>query len=201
MKLPKLVEDLISELSRLPSIGSRTAEKIALHMLKKPEFEVQRFSTTFVEAKKKARYCQNCTMLTESELCDVCNSEKRDKQIVCIVAEVTDLISIERTGAFQGQYHVLHGELSPLDSIGPEHLTFERLWERLATTNEINELILATNPTFEGESTAFYIKKHIREKHPHIKITKLAQGIPQGGSVEYLDHITLGKAMSDRKEA
>ena len=199
MKLPKSIDELISELSRLPSIGHRTAEKIALYLLKKPEFEVSRFTSSFLNAKSRVKYCKNCSMLCETDTCDICPSHNRDSSQICIVSEISDLISIEHTGAFTGLYHVLHGELSPLDGIGPEHLSMDKLWSRLENRNT-TEIILATNPTFEGESTAFYIKKFLKKKHPEIKVTRLAQGIPQGGSVEYLDHITLSKAMSDRKE-
>ncbi len=201
MNLPEPIDNLVKELSRLPSVGFRTAERIALYLLKKPRFELERFGNAVVGAKDKIDYCNVCCMLTErpNQLCSICESSKKNKQIVCVVSEISDLLSIEKSGNYNGVFHVLHGELSPLDGIGPEHLFFDKLWDRLSN-DSIEEIILATNPTFEGESTAFYIKKFVKERYPEVRITQLAQGIPQGGSVEYMDHITLGKAMEGRKE-
>jgi len=201
MNLPEPIDNLVKEFSRLPSVGFRTAEKIVLYLLKKPRFDLERFSGSILEAKDKVDYCKNCCMLTDKsmDLCSICRNPKKDVRIICVVSEISDLISIEKSGNFSGVYHVLHGELSPLDGVGPEHLFFDKLWERL-TGGNVEEIILANNPTFEGESTAIYIKRFVKERFPEIRLTQLAQGIPQGGSVEYMDHITLGKAMEGRKE-
>lgn len=193
------VSKLIFELSKLPGIGEKTATRLSYFILKQEETYAQSLATAIVQAKLKTGLCHHCFSFTQSDPCDICANTQRDHSLVCIIEKPNDVISIEQSGGYRGVYHVLHGALSPLDGIGPEELKIQELLSRLGDSRQpIRELILATNPSIEGEATALYLAKLI--KPIGIKITKLAHGLPVGGLLEYTDRQTIGKAIENRME-
>ena len=191
--LPTSVNKLIEELSRLPGIGKKTAQRLAFHLLKADTSIVYRLSDSLKDVKNKVRSCSSCGGITEEETCVICNDPKRDNNQLCIVEDAPDIYVFERTNIFKGTYHVLGGALSPLDGIGPDELNMGRLMERIKPGMEI---IIATNPTVEGETTALYISKKLSDSD--VKVTRLARGIPVGGDLEYTDEATLIRAMEGR---
>lgn len=193
----KSLENIINHFRRLPGIGPKSAKRIVFYLLKLPKKEIRRFAESILDFQEKVKFCEICFNITENKICDICLDEKRDKSKICIVEEISDLFIIENTGEFRGYYHVLGGLLSPIDNIGPDELKIPKLLKRISE-NDIKEIIIALDPTVEGESTATYIKKSL--KGADIKITTLASGIPVGGDLEYADEITLSRALSDRRE-
>ena len=191
--LPASANKLIEELSRLPGIGKKTAQRLAFHLLKADTSIVYRLSDSLKDVKNKVRSCSSCGGITEEETCVICNDPKRDNNQLCIVEDAPDIYVFERTNIFKGTYHVLGGALSPLDGIGPDELNMGRLMERIKPGMEI---IIATNPTVEGETTALYISKKL--SYSDVKVTRLARGIPVGGDLEYTDEATLIRAMEGR---
>jgi len=191
--LPASANKLIEELSRLPGIGKKTAQRLAFHLLKADTSIVYRLSDSLKDVKNKVRSCSSCGGITEEETCVICNDPKRDNNQMCIVEDAPDIYVFERTNIFKGTYHVLGGALSPLDGIGPDELNMGRLMERIKPGMEI---IIATNPTVEGETTALYISKKLSDSD--VKVTRLARGIPVGGDLEYTDEATLIRAMEGR---
>lgn len=191
------LENLIDQFRRLPGIGPKSARRIVFYLLKLPKKEIQKFAESLLEFKEKVKFCKSCFNLTETDICSICMDQKRDREKLCIVEEVSDLFMIENTGEFNGYYHVLGGLLSPIDDIGPDEIRIPALLKRVSKDN-VKEVIIALDPTVEGESTATYIKKTL--KGIDLRITKLASGIPVGGDLEYADEITLSRAFSDRKE-
>jgi recombination protein RecR len=191
------IEKLIEEFEKLPSIGHKTAVRLAFHVLNSSEEEATKFAETIVSAKKNLRYCTICSNITDVDPCPICSNTKRNKEIICVVEDVRDIASIERTHEFTGVYHVLHGAISPMNGIGPNDIKIKELMTRLGT-EDIKEIILATNPNVEGEATAMYLSKLI--KPFNIKTTRIAHGIPIGGNLEYTDEITLAKALENRVE-
>jgi recombination protein RecR len=189
---------LIEELKRLPGIGSKTAQRLAFFLMKMPNKRGIGWAHTIQDLKEKTRYCSVCGNLSESDVCGICSDPKRDSLIICVVQESMDAMAIDRTGEYRGMYHVLHGALSPIDSMGPEELNIASLVERL-TKGSVKEVILATNPTIEGEATAMYLAQVIRSK-TSCRISRIAHGIPVGGYLEYADEVTLSKAMEGRRE-
>jgi recombination protein RecR len=188
---------LINELEKMPGIGPKTAQRLAFYILKAEKNEILNLARTIEEVKNKIKYCSICFNITELDPCFICSSPKRDKSSICVVEEPLDIITIEKTGIFKGVYHVLLGSLSPLDGIGPEDLKIKELLLRLEKNN-VKEVIIATNPNAEGEATSIYLSNLI--KPLGIKVTRLAQGIPMGTSLEYADEVTLSKAIEGRKE-
>jgi len=188
---------LIEEFSKLPGIGRKTAQRLAFHVLNMTNEEALAFATAIVNAKRNIKYCSTCFNLTENDPCPICQSQKRDRSIICVVESPKDIIAIEKTKEFYGLYHVLHGSISPMEGIGPQEIKIRELILRLKDP-EIKEIILATNPTIEGEATAMYISKLI--KPMGISVTRLAHGIPVGGDLEYADEMTLSKALEGRRE-
>lgn len=191
------LDKLIHELSKLPSIGERTAMRLALHILRAPAEYGQALARALSETVGKVGFCQSCHNITMTDLCDLCRSTRRDAHIICVVEEVADLIAIERVHSFRGVYHVLHGALSPIDGIGPDQLRMRELIERLKNNTEIREIIFATNPNVNGDATALYLARLIKPMSS-VKITRLASGIPVGGHIEFIDHNTLSKALENR---
>jgi recombination protein RecR len=187
---------LIQELSKLPGIGEKTAERLAFHLLAQPKSEAMLLSNAVRDLKEQVKSCTKCYNVSETDFCDVCADSKRDAGLICVVEQTRDLWAIERTGEFRGAYHVLHGHLSPLDGVGPENLTIPGLLDRVRKGG-IREVILATNPTTEGDATAFYIQKAIG---PGIKVTRIARGIAAGSTLEYSDRTVVGDALSGRRE-
>lgn len=188
---------LIEQFEKLPGIGKKTAQRLALYVLDMPQGEAEGFAEAILDAKKKIHKCAVCCNLTDEELCSVCANPARDKSVICVVAEPKDVIALERTHEFNAAYHVLHGCISPMDGIGPEQLCVKELLARI-NAGGVSEVIMATNPTVEGEATAMYLSRLI--KPLGIKVTRLAYGIPVGGDLEYADEVTLKRALDGRSE-
>lgn len=191
------IKKLIEEFSKLPGIGAKTAQRLAFHIVNQPEEVANRFSQALVEAKKNTKYCKQCCTITDDELCPICKSEKRDKSLIMVVEESKDLVAYERTKQYRGLYHVLHGAISPMLGIGPNDIRIKELLTRL-TDDQVKEVILATNSTVEGETTAVYISKLL--KPFEVKVSRIANGVPVGGDLEYVDEITLLRALEGRIE-
>ena len=193
----KSVENLINEFRKLPGIGPKSAKRIVFFLLKLSHSDIVKFSRNLIEMKEKVKFCSKCYSLTEEDICHICRDQSRDRKKICIVEEVSDVIIIEKTGEYKGLYHILGGLLSPIENVGPDEIRVPRLLERVKANN-IEEVIIALNPTVEGESTAVYLKKILVPFG--VKVTKLASGLPVGGDLEYADEITIGRAISDRRE-
>ncbi len=191
------IAKLIEEFSKLPGIGKRSAERLAFHILKQPKENVERFSKALVEAKEKIKFCPECQSLTDDVPCAICSNPKRDKSVICVVENPKDVIAMEKTKEFSGVYHVLHGVISPIDGIGPDDIKIKELLLR-TKDNDVKEIIMATNPSIEGEATAMYISNLF--KNFGIKVTRIAHGLPVGGELEYADEITLTRALEGRHE-
>lgn len=190
------ITNLIEEFSRLPGIGAKSAQKLAFHVINMPEDQVQKLANTIVSAKQNIHYCKQCCTLTDQEVCPICASSKRDHSIIMVVENTRDLAAYEKTGKYNGVYHVLHGAISPMLGIGPNDIRLKELMARLQ--GDIKEIILATNSSLEGETTAMYISKLV--KPTGIKISKIASGVPVGGDLEYIDEVTLLRALEGRVE-
>ena len=191
------IEKLIESFERLPSIGHKTAARLAFYILNCSEEETNEFISSIVNAKKNLRYCSTCYNISDTDPCPICSNSKRRKDIICVVEDVRDVVAMEKTHEFRGVYHVLHGSISPMNGIGPDDIKIKELLSRLMG-GEVKEVILATNPRVEGEATAMYLSKLI--KPLGIKVTRIAHGIPVGGDLEYTDEITLTKALEGRTE-
>ncbi len=191
------LEILIEQFAKLPGIGKKTATRLAFHVLNSSNEEANAFAKAIVNAKEQVKLCKVCQNITDTETCSLCESPKRDTSVICVTESPKDVISIEKTNEYHGLYHVLHGAISPMDNIGPNDIKIPELLERLKD-DTVKEVIMATNPTIEGEATAMYIAKLI--KPFGIKVTRIAHGIPVGGDLEYADEITLTKAMEGRRE-
>lgn len=190
------ISRLIEELSCLPGIGSKSAARLAFHLIHMPLEDVDRLASTIVEAKKNVRYCKECCTLTDQEVCPICSNSKRDHKTIMVVENTRDLAAYEKTGKYGGVYHVLHGAISPMLGIGPEDIRLKELIGRLE--GDVNEVIIATNSSLEGETTAMYISKLI--KPTGIRVTRIASGVPVGGDLEYIDEVTLLRALEGRVE-
>ncbi len=193
----KPIDHLIEALTRLPGIGKKTASRLAFHILRSNPSEVQELARAIWDVKEKIRLCSCCFNLTDEDPCPICQDERRSREVLCVVEGPNDLIAIENTGVFKGRYHVLHGTISPLEGIGPDDLKIKELLERLRK-EKVSEVILATNPTVEGGTTALYLTDLI--KSLGIKVTRIAYGIPMGSEIEYSDGVTLSKALEGRRE-
>ena len=188
---------LIEQFEQLPGIGSKTAQRLAYYVLHLPKEKADAFAQAIVSAHEKIRYCDVCCNLTDSELCPVCRNESRDRSVICVVEDPRDVFAFERTNEYKGMYHVLHGVISPLSGIGPDQLCIKELLARMQD-GTVKEVIMATNPTVEGEATAMYISRLL--KPLGVKVTRLAYGIPVGGDLEYADEVTLSRAIEGRSE-
>ena len=192
------VQTLIDELGRLPGVGPKSAQRIAFYLLKADVQDARRLARAIEDAKDKVSWCRRCYNISQGEYCNFCRDERRDTHIVCVVEEPRDIVAIERTGEFPGRYHVLQGAISPIEGVGPEQLRVKELLARIGD-EDITEVILATNPNIEGEATALYVAKEVREGHPDVKVTRIASGLPVGGDLEYADELTLGRALEGRQ--
>jgi len=197
MKRPAAVKELIEELKRLPGIGQKTAERLSFFLMRGQKEQVERLARAILNIKEKVILCSNCHGITEVDPCDICNDPKRDHHQICVVEEPYDVYVMENMGGYQGEYHVLMGVISPLDGIGPQDLTTADLKTK-TESNGVREVILATNPDMEGESTAVYISRML--KGSGVKVTRIARGLPVGGDIEYADPVTLKKSMEGRQE-
>ena len=191
------MDNLVAQLTRLPGIGTRTAQRLAFHILAVPSDEANALGHAIADVKARVRPCRECGNLTEDELCGVCVDTRRDRTVICVVEQPADVLSLERTHEYRGLYHVLGGALSPIDGVEPRDLRIEQLLER-AGDGVVEEVVLATNPTMTGEATAAYLADRLRER---VSVTRLASGLPVGGDLEYADEVTLGRALSGRRPA
>jgi recombination protein RecR len=191
-----VVENLVAQLSRLPGIGTRTAQRLTFHLLRVPKDEAFALAEAIREVKERIGFCRECGNLTESELCAICSDSRRDRSLVCVVEQPADLLSVERTHEYRGVYHVLGGALSPLDGVEPQHLRIDELVRRVERDG-VEEVVLATNPNMTGEATAAYLADRLRGR---TRVTRLASGLPVGGDLEYADEVTLGRALTGRRE-
>ncbi|MBM7567667.1 recombination mediator RecR [Paenibacillus sacheonensis] len=197
MYYPEPIAKLIDAFSRLPGIGPKTAGRLAFHTLKMKEDDVIDFAKALVSVKRNLHYCSVCCNITDTDPCRICQDKSRDQSIICVVQESKDLVAMERTKEFEGQYHVLQGAISPMEGIGPDEIRIAELLRRLSDET-VQELILATNPNIEGEATAMYLSRLV--KPFGIKVTRIAHGLPVGGDLEYADEVTLSKALEGRRE-
>ena len=189
--------ELVNQFARLPGIGKKTAQRLAFSILEQPEENAKRFAEALINAREQIHFCKCCQSLTDRELCLICDDPRRDHSVICVVEDPKDVLAFERTREYNGVYHVLHGVISPLDGIGPDQLKIKELMTRLSN-DDVKEIIMATNPTVEGEATASYISRLV--KPMGIKVTRLAYGIPVGGDLEYADEYTLARALEGRNE-
>lgn len=199
MALPSSVQKLINHFSSLPGLGPKTAQRLVFYLLKQERKKIGDFAESLLHIKDNIKNCTLCGQITTQEICSICADSKREKSIICVVAEIADILPLEKSGEFQGVYHVLGGILSPTEGITPDKLNIEKLEQRIKNNN-IKEIILALNPTVEGETTSLYLTKLLK-KYPNIQITKLARGLPQGSDLEYADEVTLANAFKGRIKA
>jgi recombination protein RecR len=193
-----LLETLIAELTRLPGLGRKSAQRIAFHLLRSSEADSKRLAAAIVDLKENVHDCSICGNVTETDPCALCADSRRDSTQLCVVEQAMDVLALERTGEFQGRYHVLKGALSPVDGIGPDQLRLRELLERVRSGG-VAEVIVATNPTAQGEATALYIAR-LLQNEPGVKVTRIARGVPMGSDLEFSDQVTLARALSGRKE-
>ncbi|MCD8484451.1 recombination mediator RecR [Candidatus Woesebacteria bacterium] len=199
MKLPRSVQGLVEQFEKLPGIGPKSAQRLAFYLIHVPDYVVEDFSQALLNLKRNTRLCTQCHNIDEAELCLVCSDATREQSVLCVVENPLDVIALERTNTFKGLYHVLHGVIAPLDNIGPEQLYLRDILDRL---DGVTEVILATNPTMEGEATALYIEKMIREAGygpEEIAISRIGHGLPVGADIEYADGVTLSRALEGRR--
>ncbi len=200
MNYPKIIQNLIDNFASLPGLGQKTAERLVFYLLKKyPQEKLKKFGSNLINIKNEIKVCPRCFNYMDNNHCIICDDNKRNKNILCLVAEVQDIFYLEKAHSYNGLYHVLQGLLAPTEGITPDKLTIDNLIKRLGSSN-ITEIIMGFNPTVEGESTIIYLKKIIKEKFPQIKITRLSRGLPMGGDLEYADEITLSSALKNRNQ-
>ena len=191
------INRLIEEFSKLPGVGRKTAQRLAFHVVNMNTNDVESLSNAILDAKREIKYCSICCNITDKDPCSMCSNKNRDSQVICVVEDPRDVAAMERTKEFKGQYHVLNGVISPMDGIGPDMIKIKELIQRLGT-QDVREIIMATNPTIEGEATAMYIARLL--KPMGIKVTRIAHGLPVGGDLEYADEVTISKALEGRRE-
>ncbi len=205
MKIPKAIQQTIEAFERLPGVGPKSAQRLTYYLLHVPQSELDKFALAVQNLKKDTTICSVCFLVGESDPCSICTDEQRDDSLLCIVEQPLDVLALEKSGKFKGIYHVLHGKIDPLNNIGPEEIFIPQLMNRLQNRNSflgrsIKEVILATNPTMEGEATAMYIAKQVKSKGINLRVTRIGRGLPTGADLEYADSTTLDQAMSGRSE-
>ncbi len=200
MKIPKAIQQVVESFERLPGIGPKTAERLTFYLLHVPQGELDRFARSVQNLRIGTVTCSICFNVGETDPCDVCSDPHRDKSVVCVVEQPLDVIALEKSRKFKGLYHVLHGKIDPLNNIGPDELRIHELVARIQKSDEITEVILATNPTMEGEATAMYMAKQLKSLNPDVKISRIGRGLPIGSDIEYADPTTLERAMEGRSE-
>ncbi len=194
-----LLENAVNEFASLPSVGRKTALRLVLHLLRRKPEEVEAFAGALIKLKNEVHYCRVCHNISDTELCPICASHNRDRQTVCVVENIQDVMQVEATGQFHGLYHVLGGIISPMDGIGPKDLEIDSLLARIEP-EQIHEVILALPTTMEGDTTNFYIYRHLSNDHPEVRVTQIARGVAVGGELEYTDEVTLGRSILNRTE-
>lgn len=198
--LPKSLQKLINEFSKLPGIGQKSASRLAFYLLKQTQADLQNFADSVAKLQEDIIYCSTCFNMTETDPCKICSDPRRDKNIICVVEDALDLVAMAQISDYNGVYHVLGGAISPLEGIGPEDLKIKELFTRVSN-DEPAEIILATNPSMEGEATSMYIAKQLKQpEYSHVKVTRLGRGLPMGADLEYADEYTLSKSLESRKE-
>ncbi len=198
-KLPRAVRELIEKFERLPGVGPKSAQRLVFYLLHNPEGELKDFAEKLVALKQRTVMCTECHNVAESDPCEICGDQNRDQTVLCVVEQPLDVLAIERSNKFNGKYHILHGSIAPLNNIGPDQLYLHDILKRL---DGVDELILATNPTMEGEATALYIAELIKQSstpHPDLQITRIGHGLPIGADIEYADGVTLARALEGRR--
>lgn len=201
MRIPKAIQNLIESFERLPGIGPKTAQRLTFYLLHVPQHELERFALSLQNLKKGTILCSNCFSIGETSPCVICTDSTRDNSTICVVEEPLDVLALEKGGRYKGMYHVLHGRIDPLNNIGPDEIYIKPLIKRINDKGlMIKEVILATNPTMEGEATAMYIQKQLKIMNYELRITRIGRGLPVGADIEYADDITLQRAMEGRRE-
>lgn len=201
MKIPKAIQNTIESFEKLPGVGPKTAQRLTFYLLHVPQYELDNFAKNLTDLKSSTVICSNCFIVGESDPCEVCTNPSRDQGLICVVEDPLDVLALEKSGKYKGAYHVLHGRIDPLNNIGPDEIYIKQLLDRISgKTGEIHEIILATNPTMEGEATAMYIDKQLKLISPNLKVTRIGRGLPIGADIEYADEITLQRAMEGRSE-
>ena len=201
MKIPKAIQATIESFEKLPGVGPKTAQRLTFYLLHVPQYELDKFAKNLEGLKTGTIICSNCFTVGESDPCEICNDKNRDQSTICVVEEALDVLALEKSGKYKGVYHVLHGRIDPLNNIGPDEIFIKQLLDRIMNhESRIMEVILATNPTMEGEATAMYIDKQLKDQNLTIKITRIGRGLPIGADLEYADEITLQRAMEGRSE-
>lgn len=201
MRIPKAIQNLIEAFERLPGIGPKTAQRLTFYLLHVPQLELDRFAQALENLKKETVLCSVCFTIGEEDPCSICSDSQRDSSIICVVEHPLDVLALEKNGKYQGTYHVLHGKIDPLNNIGPDEIYIEQLIAKLKRQNsKVKEVILATNPTMEGEATAMYIAKQLKVQNAKFKVTRIGRGLPTGADLEYADEVTLQRAMEGRSE-
>lgn len=203
MKIPKAIQNLIESFEKLPGIGPKTAQRLTFYLLHVPQYELDKFASSLQSLKTGTVICSNCFTVGETDPCEICEDDRRDQSLICVVEEPLDVLALEKGGKYTGVYHVLHGRIDPLNNIGPDEIYIAKLMDRIKRT-DISEIILATNPTMEGEATAMYITKQLREQltinNKQLTISRIGRGLPIGADLEYADEITLQNALEGRSE-
>lgn len=206
MKIPKAIQNLIESFERLPGIGPKTAQRLTFYLLHVPQGELDKFAASLQNLKKDTVLCSICFTVAETDPCDICSDSQRDSSVICVVEQSLDIFALEKNGKYKGLYHVLHGKIDPLNNIGPDEIYIKQLLDRVKSKeSRVEEIILATNPTMEGEATAMYISKQLKSqisnlKAEPLKITRIGRGLPVGADIEYADDVTLQRAMEGRSE-
>lgn len=200
MKIPKAIEDLINSFEKLPGIGHKSAQRLTFYLLHTPQGNLESFADALKNLKNKTIFCGRCMMIDETDPCSICSDLNRDNSIICVVEEPVDVLALEKGGIYKGLYHILHGKIDPLNNIGPDEIYLNQLFDRLKLENNVKEIILATNPTMEGEATAMYIGKQLRNRDSSLRITRIGRGLPIGADIEYADDMTLKNAMEGRMQ-
>lgn len=201
MKIPKAIQNLIESFERLPGIGPKTAQRLTFYLLHVPQHELDRFALSLQNLKKNTLTCSICFAIDEISPCSICSNPARDKSVICVVEQPLDVLALEKNGKYHGVYHVLHGKIDPLNNIGPDEIYIRQLLVRVKGEGEkVKEIILATNPTMEGEATAMFLSKQLKTQNSELKITRIGRGLPVGADIEYADEVTLQRAMEGRSE-
>jgi recombination protein RecR len=201
MKIPKAIQNTIESFEKLPGIGPKTAQRLTFYLLHVPQYELEKFAQSLENLKTGTIICSNCFTVGETDPCEICEDKERDQEQICVVEEALDVLALEKGGRYKGVYHVLHGRIDPLNNIGPDEIYIKQLLDRIKNSEtQISEVIMATNPTMEGEATAMYIDKQIKGLGISIKTTRIGRGLPIGADLEYADEITLQRAMEGRSE-
>lgn len=204
MKIPRAIERVIEGFERLPGIGPKSAQRLGFYLLHVPQENLDEFAQALSNLKKEIVLCKNCYNIGNTEVCEICSDEKRDKSFICVVEDALDVVALEKSRKFNGVYHVLHGVVDPLNSIGPDDIyipqLINRIKQQVAGSKQIEEILIATNPTMEGEATAMYIHKQVKIQNSKIKITRIGRGLPIGADIEYADETTLSRALEGRRE-